>query len=459
LKKTKLLFAKEIKPPMQKRTYKLLKRIFLICLALIAFILFFIPMPALSSDVRFAKDLTISANEIVNDDVYLAGERVRIDGTINGDAIVAGTEIIINGVVTGDVMAAGRSITINGKVNDDIRMAGQSIALESKAQIGDDAMLAGWGLEQRVGSNIGGDLYFGGFQALLAGNVSQNFVGGMNSLELRGTIGKDVKATVVGDPNIFQWPFLPQPLKDLPQLPLGLTIGDTAKIGGDLSYRSTKAGQIGKDARIAGQVQYTNIEVDRAYAESKNPVNPVLAIVWQIQRLLALLLIGWALLHWMPRWTKGLAETIQTQPWQCLGWGAVGAIAVAPAAITIFLVIVFLGGLFALTLPMFIPPLIGGGFLTYITLSLVLTLIVAYLAPILVSLLGGQRLMQLVRPTETRQIAILGIGLLIFAIVTAIPVLGWVLSLIAALFGLGAIWVSLRGRGYHPAPDRSLVST
>jgi cytoskeletal protein CcmA (bactofilin family) len=442
---------------MQKRTYKLLKRGFLIILALIVFLLFFIPMPALSSDVRFAKDLTIAANEIVNDDVYLAGERVRIDGTINGDAIVAGSEIIINGVVTGDVMAAGRSITINGKVNDDIRMAGQSIALESKAQIGDDAMLAGWGLEQRVGSNIGGDLHFGGFQALLAGNVSQNVVVGTNSLELRGTIGKDVKATVLGDPNILQ--FLPQPERELPQIPLGLTIGDTAKIGGNLSYRSTKAGQIGKDARIAGQVQYTNIEVDRVDAESKNPVNPVFAIVWQIQRLLALLLIGWALLRWMPRWTKGLAETIQTQPWQCLGWGAVGAIAVVPTAITIFLVIALLSTLFAVTLPMFVPPLIGVGFLTYIALSLGLTLIVAYLAPVVVSLLGGQRLIQLVRPMETRQIAILGIGLFIFVIATAIPVLGWVISLIAALFGLGAIWVSLRGRGYHPAPDRPLVPT
>jgi hypothetical protein len=245
----------------------------------------------------------------------------------------------------------------------------------------------------------------------------------------------------------------------MPQIPLGLTIGDTAKIGGNLSYRSTKTGQIGKDARIAGQVQYTNIEVDRVYAESKNPVNSVLAIVWQIQRLLALLLIGWALLRWVPRWTQGLAETIQTQPWQCLGWGAVGAIAVVPTAITIFLVIALLGTLFALTLPMFVPPLIGVGFLTYIALSLGLTLIVAYLAPILVSLLGGQRLMQLLRPMETRQIAILGIGLIMFVILTAIPVLGWVISLIASLFGLGAIWVSLRGRGYDPAPDRSLVST
>jgi hypothetical protein len=119
--------------------------------------------------------------------------------------------------------------------------------------------------------------------------------------------------------------------------------------------------------------------------------------------------------------------TIQTQPWQCLSWGAVGAISVVPAAITIFLVIALFGTLFAVTLSMFIPPLIGVGFLTYIALSLGLTLIVAYLAPILVIFFGGQRLMQLVRPMETSKMAILGIGLLIFVIMTAIPVLGGVL--------------------------------
>jgi hypothetical protein len=429
---------------MQKRTYKLLKRGVLIVLAFIAFLLFFIPMPALSSDVRFAKDLTIAANEVVNDDVYLAGERVRIDGTVNGDAIVAGSEIIINGVVTGDVMAAGRSITINGKVNDDIRMAGQSIALESKAQIGDDAMLAGWGLEQLAGSNISGDLHFGGFQALLAGNVSQNVVVGTNSLELRGTIGKDVRAAVLGDPNVFQ--FLPQPERELPKIPLGLTIGDTAKIGGNLSYRSTKAGQIATGAQITGQVKYQNIEVDRVYAESKNPVNPLWAIVWQIQRLLALFLIGWALLRWVPRWTQGLAETIQTQPWQCLGWGTVGAIALVPAAITIFIITILFGTLFAVTLPMFVPPLIGVGFLAWIALMLGFSLIVAYLAPVAISLLGGKRLMQWLRPTETSQIATLGIGLLVFAILTAIPVVGGIVGLIVALLGLGALWISLRDR-------------
>jgi hypothetical protein len=184
--KLELFLSTEVKTCMKKRIPKLLKRSFLIFLGVVILPLFFIATPASSGDMRFAKDLTITVDEIVNDDVYLAGERVRIDGTVNGDAIVTGTEIIINGIITGDVMAAGRSITINGKVNDDIRMAGQVIALESKAQIGDDAMLAGWGLEQRVGSNIGGDLHFGGFQALLAGNVSQNVVVGTNSLELRG---------------------------------------------------------------------------------------------------------------------------------------------------------------------------------------------------------------------------------------------------------------------------------
>jgi small-conductance mechanosensitive channel len=162
----------------------------------------------------------------------------------------------------------------------------------------------------------------------------------------------------------------------------------------------------------------------------------------------------------MPRWTQGLAETIQTQPWQCLGWGAVGAISLVPAAMTIFVVMVLGGGLFAVTLPIFIPPLIGVGFLTSIALILGFTLIVAYLAPVVVSLLGGQRLMQwLRRPTETSQIATLGVGLLVLAILTAIPGLGWIVSSIVAMLGLGALWVFLRDRGERRATDQSLAST
>jgi O-antigen/teichoic acid export membrane protein len=138
----------------------------------------------------------------------------------------------------------------------------------------------------------------------------------------------------------------------------------------------------------------------------------------------------------------------------------VGAIAVVPAAITIFLVMVLFGSIFAVTLPIFIPPIIGLGFLAYIALCLGVFLIVAYLAPILISFLGGQRLMQWLKPSETRQILTLGIGLLIFVILTALPVVGSILSLLVALIGLGALWLLLRPWrwGDRLANDQSLAS-
>jgi uncharacterized membrane protein len=86
-------------------------------------------------------------------------------------------------------------------------------------------------------------------------------------------------------------------------------------------------------------------------------------------------------------------------------------------------------------------------------------LIVTYLAPVIVSLLGGQRLMQWLQFNEIRQITTLGIGLLIFVILTTIPLLGWVVSLTASLLALGAMWVSLRGQRYRSTSDRPLLST
>jgi uncharacterized protein YpmS len=56
---------------MKKRTYKLLKRSFLIFLALVSLLLLFIPMPALSGDRRVEKEVTNDTNQIMNEDLYL----------------------------------------------------------------------------------------------------------------------------------------------------------------------------------------------------------------------------------------------------------------------------------------------------------------------------------------------------------------------------------------------------
>jgi cytoskeletal protein CcmA (bactofilin family) len=144
---------------------------FLIAGLLLSLLLSLIPTPAWSDEIAGPKSITIGAKEVINDDLYLAADKITIDGIIKGDAVVAASQITLNGTVEGDLIAAGRIITVNGSVNDDVRMAGQVLVLGETARIKDDLIAAGYSLENKKGSTIGGDLsYFGG-QSRLAGTV------------------------------------------------------------------------------------------------------------------------------------------------------------------------------------------------------------------------------------------------------------------------------------------------
>ena len=101
-------------------------------------------------------------------------------------------------------------------------------------------MMGGYSLETKPNSTIGGELYIGGGQVLLAGNIASNAYIGTAALELQGTIGGDVQVEV--GPADNAQPFNPfQYMPDappVPAVPAGLIIGDGASIGGDLSYSS-----------------------------------------------------------------------------------------------------------------------------------------------------------------------------------------------------------------------------
>src|SRR5467141_2126671 len=84
-------------------------------LALIALVLALTPSPAAAADIRQG-DVTIGTTETIDDDLYVAGQNIAINGTIHGDLIAAGTNITVDGNVTGDVFAAGNFIAIRGQV-------------------------------------------------------------------------------------------------------------------------------------------------------------------------------------------------------------------------------------------------------------------------------------------------------------------------------------------------------
>src|SRR5215212_2111303 len=257
------------------------RRNFLIILGLVLLVTLLIASPVFGTvETRSGDRVVIGSGEEVDDDLYVTANEVVVDGTIRGDLVAFGRSVTVNGTVQGDLIAAGQSVEVGGTVDDDARIAGQTLLLRDNAQVGDDLISAGFSLESGPGSTVGGTLLYAGYQALLAGNVGEDLKGAMNGLQLSGQVGRDVDADVDGE-NEDSPPFLFEPLVEIPTVEPGLTLTDSARIGGDLSYESGTEARVAPGAQIEGEV----IRQERPVAEEEEEPARSAAADWVLGNL------------------------------------------------------------------------------------------------------------------------------------------------------------------------------
>jgi hypothetical protein len=403
----------------------------------------------------------IGADEVIEDDLYVAAGEFTLNGTVEGDLVVVGSTVTVNGTVAGDLIAAGQNIVVNGSVQDDARVAG--FALTVQGDVSDDVIAAGFSLEGGEESSIGGDVLYAGYQAVLSGDVGGDLDASGGAVRIAGTIQGDANVDVGGTDAGEQIPpfytFVPN-LPAVPTVPGGLTVEGGAKIGGDLNYTANAEADVPGDA-VGGDVDFN--QYIPAETEAERRPAPSLAVrtgrwfLRQFRRLFTLLLIG-ALMMWVaPDWTRKLAKNVETQPLPSLGWGVV-AIAVfgvlmamlliATVVLTIVFGVVTLGGLagrFAVL----------GGIVTSAT-GFSFSLLWRYVTSIVIALLIGQLIFRALNSSaEQNRWWPMVLGVVVLVMVTAVPVLGWLAKLGIILLGLGAIWIwgrdLLRNRGREPA--------
>ena len=75
-------------------------------------------------------------------------------------------------------------------------VSGQALLVGEDAQIEDDLIAAGYSQETERGSTVGGELLYGGYQALVAGNMEENISGGVTAFELGGEVAGNVNVEV-----------------------------------------------------------------------------------------------------------------------------------------------------------------------------------------------------------------------------------------------------------------------
>lgn len=171
----------------------------------------------------------LEANEVEDEDVYIAANSARIDGRIEGDLLIASGEIAIGGVVTGDVFAIthGR-IEVTGTVEGSVRALSRELAVPGTVA-GDIAVASG---TIRVPGEVGGDVLLVAGSADITGTVGRDVLGRFLDGELDATVGGDVDISV-----------------------RSLRVGPGSEVGGDLLYRADRDAAISGGASVQGQFE------------------------------------------------------------------------------------------------------------------------------------------------------------------------------------------------------------
>jgi cytoskeletal protein CcmA (bactofilin family) len=402
--------------------------------------------PAQAFDGRSGEKVEIKADEIIEDDVYVTANEFTLEGTVKGDLVVFGTTIIINGTVEGDLIAAGQSVTINGKVTDDARIAGAALKLGRTAIIGDDVIAGGASVEAENGSVIEGELVFGAGQALLDGKVTGDVSAGTGSLELNGEFGGDIKAEV-GDPDeggLSPSIYMPQADIDFPRVKPGFNVGENAKIAGNLEYTQSKDVKIPAGA-VSGKAIRTKPVVNPDEVEAQ-PTAAEKAMTWtfDLMRTIVTWIIFGLLLGWLaPTFMKSLMDKVQTQPAASLGWGLLTYAAFFFAILVIFIATIIGGVLFGvLTLGGMVGTIIVVGILAIFALIVSFVLVTVFLTKIVVAWLGGKLILARIKPElAEHKVWPLVVGVIIVALLAALPFVGWLLKIFVMFLGLGALWI------------------
>jgi len=468
---------------------KFLLRFFMIAVVLVGMGGFAAPVYA----AEFDEDGVVAAGEVVADDLFLAGDKVSMLGEVQGNLVTGGQEVVIGGTVRGDLIvganrlvllpgsvvegnlfAGAASVRLEGEVQGSVFLGSAYLNVEPTASIGANFYSGSYALDLEKGAVIQRDLFAGSAQARLAGQVGRDVNLGAAAVSVEGKIGRNLKVDL-GDAAETDAPFQPNlfisdvPAGDIPAgVALGFNVAESAKIGGKLDYTSSLDLSAGIKSQPAGGVVFSTpvpgegydnyrdnaYGFERAFAEKS-----VGDWFWNnAQLMLALLVLGLVVVYTAQKPLVAVANKAKAEIWTSFGWGLLIIPAVYLASIVVFIAIILLSlFLWAVTLG-------GFGFNVFAILSLALGLgmalfgfLIKYGTALAAVWLIGEFLREKLFPNTGKIVALL-LGVFVFSVLAAIPVLGGLFMVFVAFAGVGAAWNLLVSRKSAPNDPNGMVT-
>ena len=370
-------------------------------------------------------DAVVPADQVIDDDLFIAGQNVRIEGTVNGDVFAAGNQVEITGTIDGNLFVGSQLFTNKGTVNGSVYSGSYLAVTGPNAYVADNVVGFAFAVQTEAGSFVGRSAYAFAYQATVSGQVGRdmNFFG--SALRVDGTIDRNLKAQI-SEPENSQTPQFG------PWMPGNVTI---MQPGYEVSA-----------ATIGGE---TDIQIVEYQAPSGVTIEP--RTLWgfavaswvtaRVGEFISLFLVGALLFLVWPTQMKRVEDQATGNPWRSLGLGFLAAILFPFVFVVAVLVVVLLAILLGVvSLGQLAGPVLALGFLLIAVATAAFFIAGLLGAKAIFGHLVGSRLLQ--SSTEDKGwglLLILLVGLLIYEVVALIPILGWLVAVVIVLLGWGAM--------------------
>lgn len=341
-------------------------------------------------------NIVVPSDQVINHDYFAAADTIVISGTINGDTYLAAGNIIVDGTINGDLLAAGGNIDLRGKVKN-ARIIGGNITVSGSI---DNNLSAGAGSVNIISSaKINGSLAGAGGSLNISGPVSSdaNLAGGQ--IILSNSIEGDVRAAG------------------------NLTLTSGASILGNLTYWSNDQARIQPGAKVAGRINQ-NQPPDTSQTRPGVLAGKLasLAFTLSIINLVTYLILGLLILKFLPFFATRVVRVLSNQLWPVLAIGLIIIILLPTVALLLFITV--------LGIPLAL-------------LLLAVFFILIYVSKVLVTLAIGKKILGYFNPDISPGWALLA-GILLYWLLSLIPIVGWLTALIFTTAGLGALFLERR---------------
>ena len=395
-------------------------KISVLSFSLILIVALVFPAPAYAQGITIED--TVKEGEVVDHNMVLSGPVVKMDGKIEGDLLAVGDQITINGEVDGNLLVVGNQVALNGVVSGNVYIGAATLVVGPEASVGRDVSFIGGMFETNETSSIERDLNIITLDSKVAGDT-----------------GRDVNA-LVGPLRLglVIYDFL----KDQGWLPQSTGL-DTGELRGE---SVTGVGLMLQSIRPLVLIAAPAHELGQQPPQQSGGTNTEQWQAWGIallRNMAALLIVGLLAVWLIPAQLTFSSQQPRSKPWRSLLIGfLVLLLGWFVAVLALLLVIGLAFFLFWLSLPN-LGFLVGSlGVMAIGVASIVYWLSIAYFSKVIISFLLGRIIFA--RSTSKYaqgRVLPLIVGVILFALIISIPYLGWVISVISTMFGLGALWM------------------